>query len=428
MKLKDLDADRIHRAFSPAKEISDPKLFAGRKAEIRSGINALLNRGGFLAVFGLRGVGKSSVALQLKAIAEGNTELPRMLALHRLLPRKGFNFIVQYYKSDGFVKNTGDLFKRVLFGDDANPSLFDLTKSGDKKLEQFKRTVKAEGSLGAFGARIGAGGSEESTYSRYVSDDLIQQFRTLLGTIHKDNQERTGLLILIDEFDTIADKEGFASIVKACSSDFVRFGVVGIATSVAELMRDHSSIGRQIDSVRIPHMPETELGEILRKGEFVVDQAITFSSGASAAITSRSEGFPFFTHLLGKEAMLLAFERNSTRVTDEDIELLSKHISEGRLSCIYEDMYHDAVKNSPQRELLLKIFAEHREDEINTEDVYSLAKSMDISNPSQLMKQLTSPDNQHLTPVLVKLRDRYFRFSDPVFKTYSRLRSWKFNG
>ena len=47
MEFKDLDIDRIYRAFSPAKEISDPKLFAGRKEEIRAGITALHNRGGF---------------------------------------------------------------------------------------------------------------------------------------------------------------------------------------------------------------------------------------------------------------------------------------------------------------------------------------------------------------------------------------------
>ena len=427
MELKDLDIDRIYRAFSPAKEISDPNLFAGRKEEIRAGISALHNRGGFLAIFGLRGVGKSSVALQIKNIAEGNTTLTNMMAMRKLLPKRGFNFIVHYYRSDGFVKNIGDLFKRMLFGDDANPSLFSLTKAGDRKLDEFRRTVKAEGELGLFGTKIGGSGSEESVYSSYVSDDLIQQFRTLLGTIQKDNQSRSGLLILVDEFDTIENKDGFASIIKACSSDFVRFGVVGIATSVTELMRDHSSIGRQIDAVQIPHMPEYELTDILKKGEFIVDHAITFESNAASAITERSEGFPFFTHLLGKEAMVSAFERSSTKVTDHDIEWLSKRISEGRLSCIYEDMYHDAVKNSPQREILLKIFAEHSEDEINTEDVYALAKDMDISNPSQLMKQLTSPDNPHLVPVLVKLRERYFRFSDPVFKTYSRLRNWKFS-
>jgi hypothetical protein len=255
---------------------------------------------------------------------------------------------------------------------------------------------------------------------------LIQQFRTLLGTIQRDNHNRTSILFLIDEFDTIPDKEGFSSIVKACSSDFVKFGIIGIATSVTELMRDHTSIGRQIDTIPVPLMPQYELIDILKKGEYIVDYLITFEDAAAQFITERSEGFPYFTHLLGKESMILAFERGGTRVTDQDIENLSILISNGRLKCIYEDLYHDAVKHSPQREILLKLFAEQAYDEINTEEVYALAKGFDITNPSQLMKQLTNPDSPHVAPALVKIRERYYRFSDPVFKAYSRLRNWKF--
>lgn len=425
MKLKDLDIERISRAFSPAKEIEDPALFAGRKAEVEAGLRALSNRGGFISIFGLRGVGKSSIALQLKRIAEGDQQLVKMLYLQKYLPRKGFNFIVHYYKSDTFIKTTGDLFKRVLFGDDKNPSLFTLTKAGDKRLDEFKRVVSFGGELGLFGQKLSPKAQEEKSYKQYISDDLIQQFRHLLGTIQKDNQNRSGLILIVDEFDRIADKDGFASIVKACSSDFVKFGVVGIATTVTELIRDHSSIGRQIDTIPVPLMPPDELGQVLRRAEFVVDEAITFDEDATQAIAQRSEGFPFFTHLMGREAMLLAFERQSPRVTKTDIEALSRKISDGLLRCIYEDMYHSAVKNSPQREMLLKIFADHHEDEIATEEVYALAKDMEITNPSQLMKQFTTPDSPDASPVLVKVRDRFYRFSDPVFKAYARLRQWK---
>ena len=217
-----LPIERIYSAFSPAKEISDPKLFAGRREEVRSGIMSLLNRGGFLAIYGLRGVGKSSIALQIKNIAEGDVTLPKILALENFLPKRGFNFLVHYYRIDRFIKNIGDLIKRILFGDENNPSLFSLTKAGDLKLEEFRRIVNLEGSVGAFGTKLGGKAHDEETYKTYISDDIVQQFRLLLGTIQRDNYNRTGLIILIDEFDTIQDKEGFSSIIKACSSDFVK--------------------------------------------------------------------------------------------------------------------------------------------------------------------------------------------------------------
>lgn len=423
MELKDLDIARIYRAFSPAKEVSDPKLFAGRSDEIRSGILGLLNSGSMISVIGLRGVGKSSIARQIGLIAQGNTTLPKMLGHEKILPRKGFNFLVHYYQSDGFIKSVPDLLKRILFGDEDNPSLFSLTKAGDKRLEEFKRVVQSEGSIGAFGTKLGASGKEEKSYKSYVSDDLVQQFRQVLGTVQKDNQDKEGLLILIDEFDTIPDKEGFASLVKGCS-EFVKFGVVGIATNIGELMGDHLSIGRQIEIIHVPLMPEPELHQILKRGEYVVDDAIIFGDDASAEITRRSEGFPYFSHLLGKEAMVLAFERGSSKVSGDDIEVLARNISEGQLQTIYEALYHSAVGNSPQREILLKLFSECDRDEISTEEVYSTAKTLEITNPSQLMKQFTTPDSPGAAPVLVKVRERCYRFSDPVFKTYARLRRW----
>lgn len=423
MRVRDLAVEKIASAFSPSREILDPQLFVGRADEVERGIAALLNPGGFLAVFGLRGVGKSSIAYQLKLIAEGSRALPKLLKLEKLLPRTPFNFLVHYVRIDRSVANSSDLFKRLLFGDESNPSLFSLTSAGDRRLTEFKRTVGVEGEAGFFGAKVAAKGSQDSTYTPYMSDDITQQFRQLLGTIRRDNQRRSGLLILIDEFDTIPDKSGFASIVKACSSDFVRFGIVGIATSIGELIKDHESIGRQIDFIKVPLMPQDELRQILRRAEYRVEEAITFQDEVRDLIASRSEGYPYFTHLLGKEAMLLAFRRESSVVTKDDIDLLAKTITEGRLSTTYEDQYHAAVKHSPQREIVLKAFAESAGDEIATEPVYALAKVLGVTNPSQLMQELTV--NASGSPVLTKVRDRYYRFTDPVFKVYARMRQWK---
>jgi hypothetical protein len=422
--LKNLDIQKIQKAFSPAMEIQDPHLFVGRKQEVQSGMTALLNPGGFLAIFGLRGVGKTSIAYQIKLIAEGNRVLPGIFHLEQLIPRRGFNFIVHYVRCDGFIKNIGDLLRRLMFGDEANPSLFSITKLGDRRLKEFSRTMESQGGFNFFGAKIGTSGKEESKYESYISGDISQQFRQLVGTIRKDNQNKTGLLIIIDEFDTIPDKEGFASLVKTCSSDYVKFGIVGIAGSITELVNDHTSIGRQIDMIRVPPMPEDELQHILRRAEYAVDETITFDEPAAHAIATGSEGFPYFSHLLGRETMIMAFMQQSTKVTSAIVEALHQNISQGRLNTIYEDVYQNAVKHSAQREVLLKIFAEQKEDDIHTEEVYSLARDLGITNPSQLMKELTSTEESG--SVLTKVRERYFRFTDPVFKVYARLRSWKY--
>lgn len=415
-----LDIERVHNAFFPSQEIRDPQLFAGRQAEIQKGISALMNKSGFLAIFGLRGVGKSSIAYQIKLIAEGDKTLPKIQGIERLLPQRGFEYKVHYVKCDRFVRNVPDLLKRILFGDDDNPSLFSLTKTGERRIVEFKQSLEAKGGIGPIGGK----GNWEKKYAPQVTDDLIQQFRQLLRLVRKDTQaSHNGLLIMIDEFDTIPDKSGFASIVKACSSEFVKFGIIGIASSISELIQDHSSIGRQLDYIKVELMPKYELHNILKKAEHKVN-AITFTERAAEEITSKSEGFPHFTHLLGRESMLIAFKRSSSRVTDEDIRNLADLISKGRLNTTYDEVYHSAVKQSEQREILLKLFAEVPNDEMHTEGVYKDAKDMGVTNPSQLMKELTVSDNG--SPVLTKIRERYYRFTDPVFKAYAKMRQWKF--
>ena len=42
------------------------------------------------------------------------------------------------------------------------------------------------------------------------------------------------------------------------------------------------------------------------------------------------------------------------------------------------------------------------------------------------MRELTQPQDGSIG-VLTKLREQYYRFTDPVFKVYARLRNWKFD-
>ena len=48
-------------------------------------------------------------------------------------------------------------------------------------------------------------------------------------------------------------------------------------------------------------------------------------------------------------------------------------------------------------------------------------KEMEVINPSHVMKQFTTPDSPDAASVLVKVRERYHRFSGPAFKAYARL-------
>jgi len=65
-----IDITDIDKVFSPTHEIHEPNKFVGRYEEIEPSITGLATEGSFIAIFGLRGIGKSSVANQVKLIAE----------------------------------------------------------------------------------------------------------------------------------------------------------------------------------------------------------------------------------------------------------------------------------------------------------------------------------------------------------------------
>ncbi len=65
----------IDQVFSPAKEVEMPELFSGREDEIVQGIQAMRSDGASLCIYGKRGVGKTSIAKQLRLVAIDNFRL-----------------------------------------------------------------------------------------------------------------------------------------------------------------------------------------------------------------------------------------------------------------------------------------------------------------------------------------------------------------
>lgn len=416
----------INRAFHPAQEIRDPHYFVGRINEIKQAIYALREESSFLAIWGNRGAGKSSLARQLLLIAQGDKTLVNAVGLNRILPDSGFNFLVHYVFCDRFTKNVEDLLKRVVYGDQHCCSLFEYTKDGEQKKVKFERAIKTEGGLGIGSTKIGASGEEKVTFESVAThdSDVIQQFKTLLGAIRANNQGKQGILIIVDEFDVLGDKSGFSSIIKSCSDDYVKFCVAGISSDLKALLGDHASIARQLKSVNVKTMTAEEMAGIIQRAEKDI-APYKFSAELINELIRLSEGFPYFVHLLAKESAIKAFEGDTRDIGLPQLHEVLQTLRSGHLASLYEELYQVAVKHSPQREILLKAFADSADSEIYSTNIYELVKGMEVSNPSQLMKELTAPEG--FEPILVPIRDRYYRFSDPVFRTYVKLRNWKFS-
>ena len=79
-------------AFRPAQEVDDPKFFAGRARQIAELTDALHLVGSTPLIYGARGLGKTSLALQMMGIAQGAVEL---LSAQRIQD-KAFNETERY--------------------------------------------------------------------------------------------------------------------------------------------------------------------------------------------------------------------------------------------------------------------------------------------------------------------------------------------
>jgi hypothetical protein len=309
----------------------------------------------------------------------------------------------------------------LIFGDDKNLSLFEYTGTEGKRIEKIVETFKTEGYVNLFGVKIGGEGEERTESKSTLSDNVIHQFKQLLGIIRKNNLKHKGILFIIDEFDILKDKTGFASLIKTCSDGYVKFMIVGIASTISELIEDHLSLNRQIRSIEVERMTEAELWGIIENAERFLGKEITFTDEAADLIIAKSDGFPYFAHLLGSEALLYAYENGSKEIDMGTMEYVFNKIASGKLNTIYEETYHKVIKNSKQKEILLKWFADDDDDdEINASEVYSIIKEFGVANPSNLIKELINDS------VLAKVRDKCYRFTDPMFKVYIKMRNWKF--
>lgn len=421
-----IDITDINNAFSPTHEINDPEKFVGRYEEIEALIQGLTTSSSFLSIFGLRGIGKSSIAKQIKLIAEGDKTLPKMLGLEYLLPTKGLNFMVHLVSCDEFVIDVRSLIKRILLGDDFNESIFSHNKNGDKRIKSFIEKGKANLGIGIGGIKAGVEGEDETHFETIQTDDLIQEFKRALATTQKDNQKKTGLLILIDEFDILKDKSGFASLVKTCSSKFIKFGIIGIGESTEDLIEDHASVGRQISSVLVKPMNNKELKAIVTTAESSLRGKIKFDNNVVEDMVKESEGFPYFVHLLGKECLILAFKRKLKNVNEDLYKEVKEALIYGKIQLTQEFRYVQVCRTSPEREMLLKLFALSDENYVLLEEIYSMARDYGIEKPSAYMKDLT--EKGKISPTLIYSRDeRHVRFSDPILKVYIKKRRYIHN-
>jgi Cdc6-like AAA superfamily ATPase len=192
----------VSHAFTPSAPIDELDLFAGRNLQAQEVIGAVAQKGQHAAMYGERGVGKTSLANVLADIFK-DSSLPNFVSVK-----------VNCQTDDSFSSLWKGIFREL-----------EIETSRQLAPEDVRFLLAGE-----------------STPALIVIDELDR--------LENDN----ALTSLADTVKALSDHAVPSTLV-----------LVGVAQSVAELIGEHHSIARALVRVHMPRMSRPELREILEK-------------------------------------------------------------------------------------------------------------------------------------------------------------------
>jgi Cdc6-like AAA superfamily ATPase len=413
--------------------IRDSRRFVGRRRLILDCLSALNASQGMIAVFGKRGVGKSSLLRQIQSMALGDFSLPQRAGIYAQVPTQPRRYYTVYYQCDSLIANAQDLILRLCNDTDPEDGLLRLIPDAGKELVEFSRSDDAEYGLDLKLVKWGAKGTDLEKYGYRVANDPVQTSRNFVSAIVNNNNrhwsKRDSVLILLDEFDQIRDKAGLGSLIKSLSSPTVKFGICGVGRDLHALISDHASVGRLIQqgSLCVESMAPSEIREIFSTAQALFENKVIFDDRVISSIVDLSEGYPYFAQLIGKACIEERNRWGENGISEPIFERVLRGIRDGITFPTLEKDYSRAVGHSEDRAWLLALLAHQEEYSIASSHVHlkgirGVAKQLDVANLDQNLPRLIDPD---YGPVLVKDQDRpgIYEFVDPVFRAYVKLRS-----
>lgn len=416
----------VVNAFQPAAEIEDPLRFAGREIEVRQLANALQVHGSVPLIYGDRGLGKSSLALQTSRIAQGDTELLAQVGHANLALEEPDRFIVFHVTCTDSTSNFESLLQLLINSVES----IEFVPKGEKEAgELVDRTTRRKLALKVFEAestRRYVAEAQRVSYQDLGLEEKLVQLSELVTKFHG-----SPVLFVIDELDRVRDTTGLASFLKASSGRNLKFLLVGIAANLSDLLEDHESIGRRLVPVLVHPMSDKDLRDIIRRTEKYldhVDEAMTFESKATSQIIRVAAGFPWFVHVIGQAALLKAFDAGQDEVKPPDAIWALNDLFRNSFAQKYADLYQRAVRDSVQRETVLRALAEWRSVDIPTSEVYKVATALGVTGPSTYKGHLIKPEYGGVIYAPAFQARALVRFRDEMFKVYVRNRSSLYAG
>lgn len=412
-------------AFLPATELDDPDRFAGRGPQVRMLADSLHMTGSTPLIFGDRGLGKSSLAAQLQLIAMGSSELLAHLNSERLALDEDETFLTFNFTCTDSTESLTDLLQAMINLAES----VELSSAGGAKtlVSRVTRKKVAARVIELESTKTYATEASRLSYQDLNHEEKLLQLCEILTKTYS-----MPVLFIIDELDRLKSTDGLASFLKAYSTENLKFVLVGIASTVSDLIADHKSMERKLTPVHVKIMPPEELAQIVVKAQaYLNDEGfdVTFSVNAMQELIKVSAGFPWFVHVLGQECLQAADEEGLKTIEGKHVARAVENIVTNLKAQQYEDRYRMAVQDSVMREKALRVLAHWTDQDIPTSEIYWILKTnLGVNNGSIYRGHLIKDEYGSIIYDPRLSKRGLVRFRDEMFKAYVRMRSSIYEG
>lgn len=381
--------------FTPDLPVDNWERFSGRRAEIDSVVDSLyqLANGNprHTIITGDRGIGKSSLLMQVKRIAEGDFGLLTKLSINPGMEK--YDFVCAWH----------DCAKDQDPANLASGILSQLKTS----LEGMLSKVKLEFNVGGF-LKISKRDDSVSSVG-----EIVDLFCSEISKAAKNAsvKSKTGIVLFFDELDRANPQSGIATFFKLSAEKLARDGIKnitffagGITGAIQNLEEDHGSIYRTFKDVPLPRLENSEVTEILRNGFESV--GYSFEKCVIDETFNLSAGFPEPVHLIGSQILKTDTDRH---LDQEDLDntkvALIETLRRNKLSATLK------AAGSGKYQLILKAMAEYPSANVPlsyiTEEI-GYDQNQYSTNMSNLIKR----------NVVTQADRGVYGFVDPLLKEY----------